>query len=67
MNKYEIMKIILRLMESNNENFEHIDDYENESYARGYAEGVHDGYLDVHNQLGIDLPEEYKKFEDYYN
>lgn len=67
MDKNEIMEIILNLMKSNNENFEHIGEYEDKSYAKGYAEGVHDGYLDILNQLGIDLPEEHEEFEDYYN
>ena len=67
MDKNEIMEIILKLMKSNQENFEHIEEYDDESYARGYANGVHDGYLDVLNQLGIDLPKEFEEFKDYYN
>ena len=57
----KIKEIIKRLMESNNENFEDIENgmYEDKSYARGYAEVVHDGLLDVLNVLGIETDEEY--------
>lgn len=55
----KIKEIIERLMKSNNENFENIDTYEDKSYAKGYAEGVHDGLLDVLNELGIKADEEY--------
>lgn len=56
-----IKEIIKRLMELNNENFEDIENgmYEDKSYARGYAEGVHDGLLDVLNELRIETDEEY--------
>lgn len=55
----KIKEIIESLMKSNDENFENIETYEDKSYARGYAEGVHDGLLDILNELGIEIDEEY--------
>ena len=51
----KIEEIIKRLMESNEENFEYIEN----GYERGYAEGVHDGLLDVLNALRIKTDEKY--------
>ena len=55
----KIKEIIEKLMESNEENFENIEMYEDKSYAKGYAEGVHDGLLSVLNAFGIETEEEY--------
>ena len=57
--KEQMKKIIDNLIKDNEPNFEEIDTYENRSYARGYAEGIHDGLLDVLNQLKIETDEEY--------
>ena len=57
----KIKEIIEKLMKSNEENFEDIKNgmYDDKSYAMGYAEGVHDGLLDVLKELGIETDEEY--------
>lgn len=59
--KNKIKEIVEKLMKSNEENFADIENgmCENKSYARGYAEGVHDGLLDVFKELGIETNEEY--------
>lgn len=51
----KIKKIIERLIESNNRNY----DTNKTAYDLGYTNGVHDGLLDVLKQLGIDTDEEY--------
>lgn len=59
MEKDKIKEEFEKLIAQNNENFENIDSYDDRSYARGYAEGVHDGLLDAMNALGIETEEEY--------
>ena len=67
MDETKILEIILKLIKSNNDNFNHIEEYEDKSYAKGYMEGVHDGYLDILNELNIELPKEYEEYGEYYN
>lgn len=49
------------IMELNIENInnEHIGPFDDKSYAKGYAEGLHDGVLDVMVTLEIETDEEY--------
>ena len=51
----KIKDIIGKLMKQNAENLKHI----NTDYDRGYANGIHDGLLDVLNDLDIETDEEY--------
>lgn len=51
--KEEIKEIIMKLMKDNDTN-------NNSEFYDGYNDGVHDGYLDVLTQLGIETEEEYR-------
>ena len=51
----KIKDIVKNLMKMNEKNFEYIES----DYDEGYAEGIHDGLLDILNALEIDTDEEY--------
>lgn len=62
-NTFECMKwmennirdIIESLIEKNEENLKYMES----DYDEGYMNGIHDGLLDVLNELGIETDEEY--------